>query len=70
MSSSEEEFDGYLKIQFHKIQRGRQGLEREELKLGFLENRDDGLEPIRSIRSGEVCPTSIYIYRHTFQDKI
>ena len=69
MSSSEEDVDADLESHFHEIQRQRESLERETLKLGCLENRDARLELIRSIRFGEVEPTVIGIFRQTFQDK-
>ena len=70
MSSSEEEFDEDMEFPFHGIQREKESLEHEKLKLWRLENRDDRLEHIRSIRSGEVEPTRIETYCQTFQDKI
>lgn len=68
MSSSEEVFDADMYFQFHEIQLERPCLEREKLKLGCREMRVERLYIIRSIRSGEVAPTSIDIYRQPFQD--
>ena len=67
MSSSEEEFEKDLQFKFHEFKRERQCIEREKFKLWCLENRDNRLE---LIRSGEVDPTVIDMYRQTFQNKI